>query len=56
MVPKSDQLGGGRPVPETGKTDHLRSFWTMLVFQSGAIDPDTVVKNWIMYFHILNCS
>lgn len=26
MVPKSDQLGGGRPVPETGKTDHPSSF------------------------------
>lgn len=23
MMPKRDQLGGGRPVPETGKTNHV---------------------------------
>lgn len=55
-MPKRDQLGGGRPVPETGKTSHVNSFSIMLVFQSGAIDPDAIVKNQIMYFNILSCS
>lgn len=45
MVPKREQLGGGRPVPETGKTNHVNSFWITSAFQSGALDIDKMVKN-----------
>lgn len=45
MVPKRDQLGGSRPLPETGKNDGVNSYRIMLGFQSGAGDPDTLVKN-----------
>lgn len=44
-MPKRDQLGGGRPVPETGKIDHVNLFGITLVFQSGAVDPATTVNN-----------
>lgn len=42
IVPKRDQLGDGRPVPETGNSDHMKSFWITLEFVSQVTQTQTL--------------